>query len=138
MVQSIVGISSGSAISSINGTEKLDNSEIKAVFESTLNQASASQGTPSASSKSSDSEDLIQEFKNVTKGITVCKTCGSIYLGTAVVDCSKCGNNVNDDKKKTSEAQDTKQVASTEASKETGASIQTVGTLPDSALVKTP
>jgi len=129
MVQSISSNDSILAVKLDNNskiTDK-DGNPFGAVFsdaQSKLNEkesgAMASSGTASTDNKKSESdEDLIGKFKSACQGLTVCGKCGSMYRGTAVVKCAKCGNDMsqdNDDAKKMQGVGDTSAQAASQAS----------------------
>ena len=78
--------------------------------------------------KTESNEDLLEEFKNVTKGFSVCKTCGAMYHGTSVAKCENCGNDMKEDNetiKKMQNAQETTDVKAAKVSDISTISAQT-------------
>lgn len=80
--------------------------DIKNAFVSALNQASGSQSAGGSNSSEETNEKLMSEFKKLSQGLTVCGKCGTMYRGTAVSRCSKCGNDMTEDAAKAAKMQD--------------------------------
>jgi len=75
------------------------------------------------SDEEAKSEALAKELKEAASGVTVCKKCGSIFMGKTIAICTKCQNDLAAQRK---EEADASQNASKEVTPDAIATTQTV------------
>lgn len=105
-------------------TENINSDSFTEVFQNTQKKLTEKESiltdaagvAPSDNKKTQNDVDLLEEFKSISKGLSICKTCGAIYRGTAVAKCAKCGHDMkeeNDTVKKMQNASEMANVAKT-------------------------
>jgi rubrerythrin len=105
MVQSISDTYSENIVSN-SSKNKTTTSTSSIDFQSSLDKAlskeaeSSTEAAADTTTKSSDektTEDLMAELKKACNGMSACSKCGTLYRGTAVSVCKKCGHDMKDD-----------------------------------------
>lgn len=74
----------------------------------------ANVSTSEPTTKEEKSAALAKELKEAAEGVTVCKKCGSIFMGKTIAVCTKCANDLAAQRKE--EADTTQQVSDSEKS----------------------
>lgn len=65
-------------------------------FSSILNTTTASNTTVSKEEKQTDKlSELISDLKKMASKVTICGSCGAMYMGESATICVKCGNDMS-------------------------------------------
>ncbi|MDD3150275.1 MAG: hypothetical protein PHV68_05510 [Candidatus Gastranaerophilales bacterium] len=93
MVQSI--LSDNISVKPDNTSEQEKTTSI-CDFANVLEKTNTPSNENTATSATAEEMSLQDKFQSMISGITVCAKCSSIYIGQAVETCSKCGNDLEE------------------------------------------